>query len=119
MKKDQGGSVSQFHRNAGLVDAGKIVKTATDAVAANVQPLMPLTARNYEKVGNVQMPTMPKTPDLSGLGSRITKTVQDGLKSAGVGQGSAMANTALSGAPRAPRTPRAPRMPRTPRAPRA
>lgn len=120
-----------FYKNAGLVDAGKIVKTATDAVAAarpNVEALRPLNPGNYQKVGNVQMPgtpAMPKVPNGHELASTIVKNVQDGLKNGGVGSMASAVGTALGGARRASqgtrmtRTPRVPRTPRMPRAPRA
>lgn len=94
-----------FHKNAGLVDAGKIVKTATDAVAKMV-PQKPLEPGNFEQVG-IKMPTMPKTPsmpDVKQITSSAVSTARGAVKSAMAGMRDRM-----------PRMPKGPRMPRTPR----
>lgn len=54
-----------FFKNAGLVDAGKIVKTATDAVA-KVVPQTPLAASDYQRAG-IKMPTMPNAPQMPAM----------------------------------------------------
>jgi len=92
-----------FFKNAGLVNAGKIVKTATDAVS-RVVPQTPLAASDYQKAG-IRMPAMPNAPQMPAMPDIKAK----------VGEAMTKARTAANNATQRVRGAMPNRMPRTPR----